>query len=127
MSKEIVFRPIGWIQSPFEHHAPPDEIRAVNSEIHLDPSMVEGLQGLEPGQEILVVFYFHKSQGYELIQHKRGDPQEPARGVFALRSPNRPNPIGVTRVKLLEIDGAYLVVEGLDAINGTPLLDIKPA
>jgi tRNA-Thr(GGU) m(6)t(6)A37 methyltransferase TsaA len=59
--------------------------------------------------------------------HPKGNPDNPLVGVFASRSPNRPNPIGVTKVKLLEVRGNILVVKGLDALNGTPVLDIKPA
>ena len=73
------------------------------------------------------MFHFHRSTEYELLQHPRGDQNEPMRGVFTIRSPNRPNSIGVTVVDLLEINGNILRVRGLDAINGTPIIDIKPA
>ena len=76
---------------------------------------------------LLVVFVFHRSQGFDLLQHPRGNQSRPKRGVFALRSPNRPNPIGITEVELLAIEGNILTVSGLDAINGTPVLDLKPA
>jgi tRNA-Thr(GGU) m(6)t(6)A37 methyltransferase TsaA len=59
--------------------------------------------------------------------HPKGNPDNPLVGVFASRSPNRPNPIGVTRVKLLKVNGNILTVKGLDAFNGTPVIDIKPA
>jgi tRNA-Thr(GGU) m(6)t(6)A37 methyltransferase TsaA len=62
-----------------------------------------------------------------LLQHPRGDQGQPQRGVFALRSPHRPNPIGVTIVNLLAVERNVLRVSGLDAINGTPVLDLKPA
>jgi tRNA-Thr(GGU) m(6)t(6)A37 methyltransferase TsaA len=62
-----------------------------------------------------------------LLQHPRGDRNRPRRGVFALRSPRRPNPIGITVVDLIDVQGNVLRVQGLDAINGTPVLDIKPA
>ena len=74
----------------------------------------------------MVVFHFHRSRGYELLQHPRGDPSRPRRGVFALRSPRRPNPIGLTVVDLLAIEGNVLRVRGLDAFAGTPVLDLKP-
>jgi tRNA-Thr(GGU) m(6)t(6)A37 methyltransferase TsaA len=89
--------------------------------------LAEGLKGLEPGRQILVVYYFHRSDGYDLCQHPRGDRHRPRRGVFALRSPRRPNPVGVTVVDLVAIAGTVLTVRGLDAINGTPVLDLKPA
>jgi tRNA-Thr(GGU) m(6)t(6)A37 methyltransferase TsaA len=73
------------------------------------------------------VFYFHHAQGFDLLQHPRRDTARPRRGVFALRSPRRPNPIGVTVVDLLSVEGNVLRVRGLDAIDGTPVLDLKPA
>jgi L-fuculose-phosphate aldolase len=88
---------------------------------------VEGLQGLAPGSKVLVIFNFHLAEGYELLQHPRGDKSRPRRGVFALRSPYRPNRIGITEVELLTIENNILGVRGLDALNGTPVLDIKPA
>lgn len=100
---------------------------AAESRIVLDPALVVGLQGLEIGQQIVVVFHCHLTDGYELTQHPQGDRSRPRRGVFALRSPRRPNPIGITVVELMGMEGNVLQVRGLDAINGTPVLDIKPA
>jgi tRNA-Thr(GGU) m(6)t(6)A37 methyltransferase TsaA len=123
----VTFRPIGYVENDFDEPAAPDQIRAAESQIILAPTLVEGLQGLEVGQQIVVIFHFHRSQGYALRQHPRGDESRPPRGVFALRSPRRPNPIGVTVVDLLAVEGNVLRVRGLDAINGTPVLDLKPA
>lgn len=119
--------PIGYVENEFDERVAPDLIRAEESRVVLGVEYVPGLHGLEPGQQIMVIFYLHRSEGYELQQHPRHDLSRPARGVFALRSPNRPNPIGVTVVELLALDGNVLRVRGLDAINGTPVLDIKPA
>ena len=123
----VTFQPIGYVENDFDEPAAPDQIRAAESQIILAPTLVEGLQGLEVGQQIVVIFHFHRSQGYALRQHPRGDESRPPRGVFALRSPRRPNPIGVTVVDLLAVEGNVLRVRGLDAINGTPVLDLKPA
>ena len=79
-----------------------------------------------PGQKIAVIFYLHRSQGFDLLQHPQGDGRRPRRGVFALRSPLRPNPIGLTVVDLVAVEGNVVRVQGLDAINGTPVLDLKP-
>jgi tRNA-Thr(GGU) m(6)t(6)A37 methyltransferase TsaA len=125
--RSLVYRAIGHVKNDFDKPAPPPEIRAVESWIIVDPSLTEGLKGLEPGQRIMVVFCFHLSQGFDLLQHPQGDRSRPRRGVFALRSPHRPNPIGVTVVDLVAVDGNVLRVRGLDAINGTPVLDLKPA
>jgi tRNA-Thr(GGU) m(6)t(6)A37 methyltransferase TsaA len=123
----IVYRAIGHVENAFDGPAAPEKIRSVESRIVLDPALTEGLKGLRPGQRIMVVFYFHRSQGFDLLQHPQGDRSRPRRGVFALRSPRRPNPIGVTVVELVAVEENVLRVRGLDAINGTPVLDLKPA
>jgi tRNA-Thr(GGU) m(6)t(6)A37 methyltransferase TsaA len=123
----IVYRAIGRVENAFDGPAAPEKIRAVESRIVLDPALTEGLKGLGPGQRIMVVFCFHRSRGFDLLQHPQGDRSRPRRGVFALRSPRRPNPIGVTVVELVAVEGNVLRVRGLDAINGTPVLDLKPA
>jgi tRNA-Thr(GGU) m(6)t(6)A37 methyltransferase TsaA len=125
--ESVVLRPIGYVESSFDEPTVPDELRAAESLIVLDPAYVEGLQGLEVGQSIMVIFYFHRAQAYALRQHPRGDVSRPMQGVFSLRSPRRPSPIGVTVVDLLAVDENVLRVRGLDAINGTPVLDLKPA
>jgi tRNA-Thr(GGU) m(6)t(6)A37 methyltransferase TsaA len=125
--KPVTFQPIGYVENDFDRPTAPDQIRAVESRIVLDPALVEGLQGLETGQPIMVIFYFHRSEGYTLRQHPRGDESRPLQGVFTLRSPRRPNPIGVTVVDLLAVEGNVLRVRGLDVIDGTPVLDLKPA
>jgi tRNA-Thr(GGU) m(6)t(6)A37 methyltransferase TsaA len=125
--ESIAYTAIGHVENEFKETAPVDKIRSAESRIVLDPALTEGLTGLEPGQQIMVVFYFHRSSDFDLLQHPRGDTTRPRRGVFALRSPRRPNPVGVTVVDLVSIEGNVLRVRGLDAINGTPVLDLKPA
>lgn len=127
MSLRIVYRAIGHVENDFDEPAAPEEIRSVESRIVLDPSLAAGLRGLDAGQRIMVVFHFHRSEGFDLLQHPRGDRRRPLRGVFALRSPRRPNPIGVTVVDIVSLEGHVLRVRGLDALNGTPVLDLKPA
>jgi L-fuculose-phosphate aldolase len=123
----IFIQPVGFVENQICEPTSPEQIRELESRIVLKHQFIGGTLGLEPGQQILIVFYFHRSNRYELLQHPRGDQRKDKRGVFALRSPNRPNPIGVTAVDLLEITGNILRVRNLDAINGTPVLDIKPA
>lgn len=123
----ISFTAIGIVQNEFKEPASPEVIRASESRIILNPDMVEGLLGLESGGQVMIIFYFHLSEGFDRRQHPRGDLSRAKRGVFALRSPRRPNPIGVTVVELLNIEGNILRVRGLDAIDGTPVLDLKPA
>jgi tRNA-Thr(GGU) m(6)t(6)A37 methyltransferase TsaA len=126
--KETVsYTPIGHVENDFREGASADKMRSVESRIVLDPTLTDGLTGLAPGQRVMVVFYFHRAQGFDLLQHPRGDTTRPRRGVFTLRSPRRPNPIGVTVVDLVSVEGNVLRVRGLDAIDGTPVLDLKPA
>ncbi len=123
----LTFRPIGFVENDLPFGTPGDSLRAATSRIKLDPEFVQGLTGLEKETRILVVFAFHRSEGWDLVQHPRGDTTREKRGVFALRSPRRPNGIGVTEVELVEIRGSVLTVRGLDAVDGTPVLDLKPA
>jgi len=125
--ESITYRAIGYVENEVDEPSASEKLRAIESRIVLDPALTEGLRSLESGQQVIVIFYFHRSQGYDLCQHPRGDQSRPRRGVFALRSPRRPNPIGVTVVKLVAVEGNVLRVRGLDAINGTPVLDLKPA
>lgn len=122
----IIFNPIGYVQNEFYEHTSSELMRASESEIILKEEFVPGLQGLEVGQHILVLFHFHLSDGFDLLQHPRGNPERQPRGVFSLRSPRRPNPIGATVVELVSIHDNILRVRGLDAVNGTPVLDLKP-
>lgn len=119
------FKVIGNVKNEFQEPTSPDILRASISRIVLAPDLVEGLTGLEPGMHVLVTFVFHRAEGFDLLQHPRGDRSRPKRGVFALHSPYRPNPIGITEVELLAIEENILSVRGLDALNGTPVLDLK--
>jgi tRNA-Thr(GGU) m(6)t(6)A37 methyltransferase TsaA len=123
---EVMVHPIGIVQNTFDDSSQWQQMRTSESHIVLNPNLVEGIQGLKQGQQVMVVFHFNRSENYELLQHPRGDCSQPRRGVFSLRSPRRPNPIGVTVVKILSIDQNVLTVRGLDAFNGTPVLDLKP-
>lgn len=122
----ITFTPIGYVENEVHEPTPAPEIRAVESRIVLRAELAEGLTGLEAGQSLLVLFYFDRSDGYDLLQHPRGDRSRPLRGVFTLRSPRRPNAIGATVAEVLAVEGNVVRVRGLDALNGTPVLDLKP-
>ncbi len=127
MADELTLRPIGVVRNELRRGVSAPRARAPRSVIELRPELAEGLDGLAPGQDLVIVFAFHQSAGpAPLRQHRQGDPQEPLLGVFSLRSPHRPNPLGLTTVRVLEVEGNRLVVAGLDAYDGTPVLDIKP-
>ncbi|MFW6205778.1 MAG: TrmO family methyltransferase domain-containing protein [Gemmatimonadota bacterium] len=120
-------RSIGRVENEMAEPASPEAFRGVVSRIVVDPELEEGLTGLEAGDRIMVVFWFHRAGRGELLQHPRGDTTRARRGVFALRSPRRPSPSEVTEVEVVSRAGNVLAVRGLDAIDGTPILDIKPA
>ncbi len=86
---------------------------------------LEGLDGIEAGQTIMVLFWLHESARNILKVHPRGRKENPLRGVFSTRSPVRPNPIGVSELRVLHIDGPRLQVRGLDVLDKTPVIDIK--
>ena len=125
----LEIKPIGVIHNELVHGVSAPRARAARSVIEIDPDLADGLAGMSSGQSLVVVFAFHQSPPFSrerLLQHPQGDPARPARGVFTLRSPHRPNRIGLTTVRLLEVEGTRLIVSGLDAFDGTPVLDIKP-
>jgi len=101
----------------------------IASEIVVSNRLAEALDGLEEVSHIIVLYWMHQvahSGELSLKVHPRGKPELPLVGLFATRSPNRPNPIGKATVRLLERQGNILKVEGLDATDGTPVIDIKP-
>ncbi len=121
----IQLHAIGYVENDFLVPGALHDCSTLESRLVIDPALVEGLQGLEAGQQLMVLFYFHRSTDFDLSQHPCGDRTRSKRGVFTLRSPHRPNPIGVTVVELLSVDKNVLRVRGLDACNGTPILDLK--
>jgi tRNA-Thr(GGU) m(6)t(6)A37 methyltransferase TsaA len=92
----------------------------------LDEWVSDGVRDLRVGDEILVLTWLHRARRDQLLVHPRDNPGMPLRGVFATRSADRPNPVGVHRVQILEIQGTRMRVVGLEAIDGTPVLDLKP-
>jgi tRNA-Thr(GGU) m(6)t(6)A37 methyltransferase TsaA len=121
------FSPIGHVENDLDPAASGESLRSAVSRIVVDRDLTEGLSGLEAGERLLVLYWLHRAEPRALLQHPRGDFARPVRGVFALRTPHRPNPIGATEVELIARRGNVLEVRGLDAIDGTPVLDLKPA
>ena len=91
-----------------------------------DERLAHALDGIAPGDELLVLTWLHKADREVLRVHPRDDPANPKQGVFNTRSPDRPNPIGLHRVTVVAIDGSRLRVHGLEALDGTPIIDVKP-
>ncbi|HKT00865.1 MAG TPA: tRNA (N6-threonylcarbamoyladenosine(37)-N6)-methyltransferase TrmO [Rugosimonospora sp.] len=90
------------------------------------PEVRAGLRDLRPGAEVLLLTWLHQARRDVLVVHPRGDRARPETGVFSTRSPDRPNPIGLHRVAVLEVAGDRVRVRGLEAVHGTPVLDVKP-
>jgi tRNA-Thr(GGU) m(6)t(6)A37 methyltransferase TsaA len=94
--------------------------------LEFEPGVLDGLDGLRVGDEIVVLTWLDRADRDVLRVHPRGDVANPMQGVFSTRSPARPNPIGLHEVRILELDGARVRVSALEAIDGTPVLDVKP-
>jgi tRNA-Thr(GGU) m(6)t(6)A37 methyltransferase TsaA len=124
-----VIKPIGVVRSELNsrHSAPRQGNKgAPDAWIEINASVLEGIEGITVGCEIIILTWFHKSHRETLKVHPRGDKNNPLTGVFYTRSPDRPNPIGLHRVSVLEIKGNRIKVGPLEAIDGTPVVDIKP-
>lgn len=129
MSDDAVIRPIGRVRSSLASLAQAprqgDE-GAPDAWLELDESVAPGLDGLAVGDEVIVLTWFHQARRDVLKLHPRDDPSRPLSGVFTTRSPDRPNPIGLHRVRVIELARNRLKVGPLEAIDGTPIVDIKP-
>jgi tRNA-Thr(GGU) m(6)t(6)A37 methyltransferase TsaA len=126
--EDINITPIGYVKNEFEK-GPIEGYEKLISEIILNPTYSEGLHLLEENSHIFVVFWMNRIENENrkiMKMHPKGREDLPLVGVFATRSPRRPNPLGIRAVRLLEIKDNTLKVEGLDALNGSPVLDIKP-
>jgi tRNA-Thr(GGU) m(6)t(6)A37 methyltransferase TsaA len=126
---DFTVRPIGRVQSPLVSTADaprqgdegaPDAYLVLNPEVHA------GLDGIAVGEEIIILTWLHEADRAVLRVHPRGDLSRPEAGVFSTRAPSRPNPIGLHRVRVLDIDGVRVHVSALEAIDGTPVIDLKP-
>jgi len=121
------FVPIGFVENDFKQiQDDPDIFMGTESKIRLLDDYVDGLYRLDNYSRLYVIYVFDRAEGYRLVIHPRGDRSRPVRGLFATRSPYRPNPIGLAVVGLLGVEGNIVTVRDLDAIDGTPVLDIKP-
>lgn len=129
MQDPLVLRPVGRVASPLvDHDAAPlqgDE-GAPDAWLVFDETVTDGLRDLRAGDDVLVLTWLDRALRDVLLVHPRGDLSRPATGVFGTRSPDRPNPIGLHRVTILAVDDSRVRVSNLEALDGTPVLDVKP-
>jgi tRNA-Thr(GGU) m(6)t(6)A37 methyltransferase TsaA len=125
---KITYKPIGIIKSPFKEleGMPIQPVGAcgIKGEVHLDEQYTEGLTDLDEFSHIILLYHLHKSTGYNLMVKPFLDDVE--HGIFATRAPKRPNPIGISVVRLDRIEGNVIHISNVDILDDTPLLDIKP-
>jgi tRNA-Thr(GGU) m(6)t(6)A37 methyltransferase TsaA len=127
MSENIVLKPIGFVKTKASGKDIRD--RSNISQIVLRQTLTDALDGIDAFSHIYVIFWMHKIPNEDRKTkkvHPRGRDDMPLLGVFATRTPHRPNPLGLTLVELLRVEGNVMTVRGLDAFHGTPVLDVKP-
>lgn len=124
-----MLHPIGRVESPLIHpEAAPKQGVEGSPEAWLvfDQDVSEGLRDLRVGAEVFVLTWLHRARRDVLAVHPRDDPERPEQGVFNTRSQDRPNPIGLHRVEIAAVEGTRIQVRNLEAVDGTPILDVKP-
>jgi tRNA-Thr(GGU) m(6)t(6)A37 methyltransferase TsaA len=126
--EKIIYTPIGVIHSPFHDTAgmpiQPTSAHSTRGTVEVTSEFGEGLKDLEGFSHIILIYHFNRAKGYSLLVEPFLDTA--VHGVFATRAPNRPNPVGISVVRLLNVEGSTLHIADVDVVDGTPLLDIKP-
>lgn len=121
--------PVGWVQSALtERSQAPRQADegAPPAWLAFEPRVAAAIGGLRPGAEVIVLTWLDRADRDVLVTRPRGDPASPLTGVFSTRSPDRPNPVGVHRATVTAVDGLRVQVDRLEALDGTPVIDIKP-
>lgn len=122
-------RPVAWVESPLRDRAQAPRqgfLGAPPAWLAVEPEVAEGIRDLRPGDQVIVLTWLDRARRDELATVPGDNPTGPPRGVFSTRSPNRPNPIGLHRTKILAVEGLRIQVSELEALDGTPVIDIKP-
>jgi tRNA-Thr(GGU) m(6)t(6)A37 methyltransferase TsaA len=127
-SHEPHLRPVGWVRSPLVELA--DAPRqgdegAPDAWVEFEDWVLDALRGIGEASELLLLTWLHRADRSTLLTHPRNELSNPLTGVFSSRSPDRPNPIGLHRVEVLSVQGNRLRVSGLEAVDGTPVVDVK--
>lgn len=125
----IDIAPVGTVESELtELESAPNQgdEGAPSAWLVFEPAVLAALDGLRAGDEVIVLTWLDRADRGVLRVHPRGDPSRPQQGVFATRSPDRPNPVGLHRVRIESMEGNRVRVSNLEAVNGTPVIDVKP-
>lgn len=126
---QIDLNPIGVVESPLTDRASAPKQGhegAPDAWLVFDPAVLEGLSDIQPGDQLILLTWLDRANRDVLSVHPRDDLTRPLTGVFSTRSSDRPNPIGLHEVEVIEIDGLRVRVRNLEALDGTPILDVKP-
>ncbi|MBO0830459.1 MAG: tRNA (N6-threonylcarbamoyladenosine(37)-N6)-methyltransferase TrmO [Actinobacteria bacterium] len=129
MNQGYEVRPVGWVESPLKERAQAPRqgsLGAPPAWLVVEPDMAEAIRDLRTGQEVIVLTWLDRARRDELACVPGDNPASPPLGVFSTRSPDRPNPIGLHRVKILAVDGLRIQVSELEALDRTPVIDMKP-
>jgi tRNA-Thr(GGU) m(6)t(6)A37 methyltransferase TsaA len=129
MPSDFVLEPVGRVESPLvDRNAAPMQGDEGAPDVWLvfEPRFTAALSDLKIGQDVVLLTWLDRARRDLLVVRPRGDPSRPPTGVFSTRSPDRPNPIGLHRVTILAMDGIRVQVRDLEALDGTPVLDVKP-
>ena len=121
--------PVGWVESVLTERtqAPRQgDEGAPTAWLAFEARVAEAIRDLRPGTEIIVLTWLDRADRDVLVTRPRDDPRNPVTGVFSTRSPDRPNPVGLHRVPVIAVDGLRVQVGGLEALDGTPVIDVKP-
>ncbi len=125
---EIKYKPIGVIHSPFKEPKgtpiQPAGAEDVRGTVEVFPEYAKGLKDIDGFSHLILIYHFHLARGTTLEAKPFMDDE--TRGIFAIRGPSRPNPIGLSVVRLIKVEGRFLYIQDVDMVDGTPLLDIKP-
>jgi len=123
--KEITLKPIGFVKNSIKEHRYGNFVDEV-SEIIVDEKFTDALNNIEDYSHVIIVYWMDKVKTCNLTHQHQGNPDAPVVGIFSCRCPQRPNPIALTTVKLIECKENKIKVKGLDILDGTPVIDIKP-
>jgi len=129
MAGEFEVRPIGWVESPLvDLGAAPRQGDEGAPDVWLAfrPEVMAGFRDVRVGADLVLLTWLDRADRDVLLVRPRGDPDRPVTGVFSTRSPDRPNPIGLHEVRVLAVDGGRVRISGCEAVDGTPVLDVKP-